>query len=514
MDWRRLARRLLVCNPFFLCSAALLLLGVYQLSVDPRFLGDETQKLYFNFGTLQVYGVLLAATAILLAARRVWYDSALLVTMEHGLVLAPFILLSGAALNDAEVAAGLAAAGAGAAVLRGAAVRRWYPLFNLPGRALVLGVGLLAANVALPLWFRAVVNATSVVDWPGPNRWIWLVGLPVAAAGANLLPRAAERGGTEPERRWLPLFIYSLWLGGTTVHVLAVAYLGKGAAITTAMVAPLLTVLGWTAYRRLADVISAPRRELAGALLVLALAVAGPFFAAGEEGVMFPLALANVAGFAALARARNDFVGLGARWFAGVSAVALILAVPASWIPLAPTAWPAREIRCLILGASAVVLSWRSRKPAAGLAGAAGLFWAMILIDDRMAAALGWQLGLLAALAHSTRWAESNPGAARLRFAIAALWAWSVLAGPVGPGFALGPGAQGLGLLLIWAVVWKISGRRPAWVLPVAGVLGLVSHPAGAGAVQAAPGLVALASSFALFAVGAVFAWRRPRRSE
>jgi hypothetical protein len=33
-DWRHWARRLLVCNPFFLCSAALLLFGVNRLSLS------------------------------------------------------------------------------------------------------------------------------------------------------------------------------------------------------------------------------------------------------------------------------------------------------------------------------------------------------------------------------------------------------------------------------------------------------------------------------------------------
>ncbi|MFM9966940.1 MAG: hypothetical protein ACKVQK_00850, partial [Burkholderiales bacterium] len=79
LDWRHWMRRLLVCNPFFLCSAAFLLFGVDKLSGDPGFLnGDETRKLLFAFFALQVYELIVVGTALALARRQIWYDSALL----------------------------------------------------------------------------------------------------------------------------------------------------------------------------------------------------------------------------------------------------------------------------------------------------------------------------------------------------------------------------------------------------------------------------------------------------
>src|SRR5258707_15249267 len=65
-------RRLLACNPFYLVSAALLLYGIYRVSVDPGFLSEETAHLFFNFTSLQVYELLLVGTAIFLARRRIW----------------------------------------------------------------------------------------------------------------------------------------------------------------------------------------------------------------------------------------------------------------------------------------------------------------------------------------------------------------------------------------------------------------------------------------------------------
>src|SRR5688572_40408 len=155
-DWRYWARRLLVCNPFFLCSAALLLFGVNRLSNDPKFLGDEIHNLLFNFFALQFYEVLVVLTAVVLARRKVWYDSALLVVLENGLVLVPFMLISQATMQNENMTLAwtLTLAGGTVAVGRFAGLKRWYPEFNLPLRALLLGVVILAANVGLPLVFR------------------------------------------------------------------------------------------------------------------------------------------------------------------------------------------------------------------------------------------------------------------------------------------------------------------------------------------------------------------------
>src|ERR1041384_7504393 len=71
-------KRLLICNPFYLASAALLLYGIAKRAESPDF-PNETSQLFFNFGSLQFYELLLVGTAIVLSRRRVWYDSTLLV---------------------------------------------------------------------------------------------------------------------------------------------------------------------------------------------------------------------------------------------------------------------------------------------------------------------------------------------------------------------------------------------------------------------------------------------------
>src|SRR5712671_3566468 len=91
-------KRLLACNPFYLVSVALLLFACYRISLEPRLFDHEAAHLLFNFTSLQIYELLLVVTAIFLAARRIWYDSTLLVGLENLLLLVPFILISQAAL--------------------------------------------------------------------------------------------------------------------------------------------------------------------------------------------------------------------------------------------------------------------------------------------------------------------------------------------------------------------------------------------------------------------------------
>src|SRR6185436_6308061 len=118
-------KKLLICNPCYLLSAALLLYGLYRVSIDPHFLPAEAAQLTFNFSSLQCYELLLVGTAIVLARRRIWYDSTLLVVLENLLVLVPFILISQAALVEQHTGRLLCGAAALLVIGRSLAARRW-----------------------------------------------------------------------------------------------------------------------------------------------------------------------------------------------------------------------------------------------------------------------------------------------------------------------------------------------------------------------------------------------------
>ena len=147
-------KRLLASNPFYLVSAALLLFGMYRVSMDPSFLRTETAQLVFNFSSLQSYELLLVFTAVFLARRCIWYDATLLVILENLFVLVPFILVSQAALIELRTVWVLCAAAAVIVLGRCAAARR--PLYERafsPG-LLAGGLVVLAVNAALPILYR------------------------------------------------------------------------------------------------------------------------------------------------------------------------------------------------------------------------------------------------------------------------------------------------------------------------------------------------------------------------
>ena len=97
-------KQFLVGNPFYMVSAAFLLYGIYRISSDPNLANQEMHQLIFNFSSLQIYGLLLTFTALFLARRRIWYDSTLLVVIESGLMLIPFLLVSQAISLDKGMA--------------------------------------------------------------------------------------------------------------------------------------------------------------------------------------------------------------------------------------------------------------------------------------------------------------------------------------------------------------------------------------------------------------------------
>jgi len=147
-------KRFFSCNPFYILSAALLLYGLYRASIDPHVLSKETAHLIFNFGSLQCYELLLVATAIFLARRRIWYDSMLLIGLENILILVPFILVSQAALIDKHLVWAMCVAGGALAILRFGNLKRFVAGINLPWSVTIIGLLILAVNVALPIVYR------------------------------------------------------------------------------------------------------------------------------------------------------------------------------------------------------------------------------------------------------------------------------------------------------------------------------------------------------------------------
>ncbi|GEM_PF-2106820 len=93
-----LFRWIVLGNPFYPLSVALVLLGVFLLSGEEKMFGSELNQLFFNFGSVEFYGLLVALTAVFLFRGQIYYDTLLLVVIATMPLLVPFILISQAAL--------------------------------------------------------------------------------------------------------------------------------------------------------------------------------------------------------------------------------------------------------------------------------------------------------------------------------------------------------------------------------------------------------------------------------
>lgn len=514
-DWDWL-KRLLACNPFYLLSAALLLFGVYRVSVDPAFLATETRQLAFNFTSLQIYECLLVTTAILLARRALWYDSTLLASLEVALLLVPFILVSQAALIEQSWVWGFCAAGLGLACLRVGALRSWFRELHLPPAFLGVGGTILLANAALPVIYR-LLHEDKVGTRPNygaafyTNEWVWLAGLPLLVALAWLFPTPRERNAQIPGRAWLPDFFNGFLLAGTGVHLWALGYV-YDFDVRRELVAPAVWVAAWMLALRLPAYVpdpTSPGRTIAWALPTLM-----ALMPAEGDGNATAVALcgANLLAFGAVAGlGRHVRLSVG---LAVVSAVCLI----ANW-PAEHAVGRFAELdggqRCLgALAVLAVLAALCSRHPAAGFAGALALFFAGGLLPYTNERG-HWraQAFLICLLLHSLRWDDSREaGLGGIRNVLALLWllASVVFFNATTIGWRLS--LIGITVGGIWFVVWAVAKSLPAIAVPTSAVLVVAIAPTAQAwslAGTAPSGLLATLASLLLFAAGTAFACTR-----
>jgi hypothetical protein len=510
VNWRSWVRRLLVCNPFFLCSAALLLLGVNRLSLDPGFLGSERGNLLFNFFALQFYEALLVATAIWLARRRIWYDSALLVVVENGLVLAPFMLISQALFLDVGLARTLVLIGGIAAAARIIVVRKYYPL---PPRALFLGGAVLVSNLALPLVFRRVMG-DDVDNWETPNVIAWYVALPMLAAAANLLPRPSRYGGLNPERHWLPLFLYGLWTAGSAVHVWGIIYICRHPLVVLQphQLAPLACVCAWTMFNRISDCRQNPAPRWRTAMLILA--AAAPVLAFQESRLFVLLAALNAAGLLGIGLFGNRANRPVAQQLAMASAALMIAGVPVEWGRLADPDFGRGTAVVLGVAVYGILAAVRSKRPDLGLLGTGGAAVVPGILASQSAGHWAVETGFVFLLLHSLRWRDSeHRGAATVRGATAFAWGLHAFVWTRDAGWAISAilGAAAVVVLLAWLIVYGRRRENRLPVVPGAAMMVMLSGPSHWILRHGSDGLVAMGGSLLLFAVGTAVALSRHR---
>ncbi len=503
--------RFFACNPFYLLSAGLLLFGVYRISADHSVFSRETSQLAFNFGALQIYELLLVATAVLLARRHVWYDSTLLVSLENLLLLVPFILISQAGLIDPRAVGWLSILAGVMVLARFGTLRLSLRELNLPNRALFIATLVVLVNIAFLVLHRHLQD-TRTPAW-GPayemNEWCWMLGLPAVFVMGCFLPIAKEVGTLLPQHRWLPAGFFTLWALGTGVHLYSLNYV-YDFVLRRELLAPTLWVLAWTAAWRASDFIPTLKPNLKRALLILP-AIAALVAVQNQNRVLFALALLNAAIYGVvLWQGRDRRVTLHLLF---ASVVMCVAALPVQ-LPHGPLS-SFTNTKALALAVAGYIVIWTasSRHPKAGLLGAlvcaTGL---MTIAKDPVTAHLAFQAGFLFFLLHSLGWDDTaHAGAAFSRLVVALAWVAHAMLlvsfeAPLWMTTAAGA------IAAVGCVIAKIFRGRWELILLTSAVLVGLAGPGNllVGVIRIAPGgLLAVAGSFLLFGAGTALAlWK------
>jgi hypothetical protein len=507
-------RKFFACNPFYLVSTALLLYGCYRVSIDGNFIDRETSRLLFNFSSVQVYELLLVVVAIFLARRCLWYDSMVLVGLENMLVFVPFILLSAAALTGPWITGSVCAAGVIMAVLRFGGLRRYFAELNLPKSLLGVGFILLVLNVVLPLTYRHYIDLKIGTHLDaGPdyimNECMWLLVLPAALALGNFVPYTQSVGKLLPQRRWLPMGMFALWISVTGVHLWALDWV-YGYYLRPDLFAPISWVLAWTVFLRV------PAKPAALKYALMFPAVVVPFLAdtSGTEKIYLALMALNVAAFGVLRflRGGNRLAG----HLAYASGILFVAGLPISWIQLAIPSLSATG--CVVAGLAAYLIFWTAwlRNPKLALLGAMlfGIAIAVIFHDHPQVVNWALQGGFVFFLLHSLRWNDAeHPSAGITRNFIAIIWTiqsfvWMNCEGAR----SWMPLIPGLLVLALYCVLLPGRGVWRLFVIPVSALAVVLSGPCclAIDRLRSAPvGLLAISASFLFLGLGTVAALTR-----
>jgi hypothetical protein len=517
------ARRLLACNPFYLVSAALLLYGCYQISTEPEVQGQDSVHLFFNFGSIQFYELLLIVTAIFLARRKIWYDSTLLFGLENMLLIVPFILISqgalvGQQLKEKHLTWELCLVAGILAALRMGGVKRFFGSLNFPRRSVILGAIFLLVNMALPATYRALHEGkvgTRVEAGLAyyTNEFTWWLLLPGLCALLLAVPAVVYRGDLWPQRGWLPAGMFALWLAGTAVHLYCLGYV-YDFDLRGELIAPALWVLLWMVQQRSAEFKLQPVWKMAfmAPPLLATLVAVSP---AGNK-VFLSLTILNAFIYAFACFGENKRIALHLLL---ISLAALVGGFPEDWARRIFAGFNRAE--CLVVAGAAYSLFWtmRSRNPASGVLGAliAGIVTGGMMASASRPDVAHWalQAGLVLLLIHSLRWEDRyHSGAAALRVLASGLWVGHTILWMHTTGTLWMACCMAAPLLAAYAVGRVLTGEWGPRILVVAALFAILSGPTGSGVakLKTVPmGALAVIGSFVLFAIGTAAAVTRHR---
>lgn len=525
-DFRRIVRYLLAGNPFFVLSAVLLLYAMRRLSFDSHLFSTEVSQLVFNFSSFQFYEIVLIGTAVLLARRRIWYDSTLLVFIESMFAFVPLMLVSQALLVENSMAAFLCLAGAALFAIRTGTLTRFIRPLNFPPRLLIVAGVLLIVNVAAPVFTRHLHRELTSAKWDDIAMRLanveWFLVAPALVAIALLLPRKTKDSPAYFSRMEFPLLTLLIWVAGTAVHFYCINYvydLPRG-ELRLALTIPTIWTACWILWARANDVKWSSEKygQIYERILLTASVVALVIPAlSNDRGILLTLGAINVALFTVLSiKCRNWFnlLLLAVSGAAVVSAVRIgsfTSHVPDTEIQLGQTFY-------IAIAAFLLLRSALSRNPRWGLLGGVVAtlvapqfhYWFESFLEFT-------QIGLTFLVLHSLRWDDKlDPHSRQARVLVVLAWlancfGWLSFDGTTS---FWGVFISGLVVFVAGLAIRWMAGHWAHRLIPFAALAAMVMPPGfktGEMLTHAPVGLMVLLASFLLFAAGIMTALMRSR---
>lgn len=511
-------KRIMLYNPFYIISAALLLYGIYRLSIDPGLFATETRQLLFNFFSLQFYEALLIGMSVFLFRRSIRHDSAVLVCLENILVLIPFILVSHAVFLGKGLAAVLCGVGFALVGARFASLKIGVTELNLPMRLLASGAVILGANTLFPFLFRSGLEAANE-SWQLRGFYCWSLVLPVLAATINLLPRPLEGADSPLQRRWMPLVFHLSWVTGTGAHLWSISYIDER-ALTMTMILPVAWVLAWTLCNRLEDLAGKAANRLRGPSLVMPLAPVFCALLSDDESLSLVFSFLNICiyGLLVLRRSHRRMA-----WgLAGVSAATSLAILAQSYMPGSSEGFSGMKALLTMMTMAALFHAARSRDAKWGLVGAlaCSAVVAYLLHRESYWTFGAIQSGFVFVMLHSLRWNESDePGVGTVRWIVGVVWALHAYETAANARSELIWVTITLaGFVLSVCVLHRVlAGGWTSMVVPLSAIAVMLGKPLyflSDHAREVPAGVAAILGSFALLALGTVTTlWRHKRAS-
>lgn len=214
-------RFLLTCNPWFLASTLVLLIGIYLIYVDPKLAGREVLQINMSFYSLQLYELLCLGTVFLFRRIKLFYDSVFLVVILSMLIFVPFITFNHALQYEGlELLAYLALI---LAVFKMLALKLFFKELNLPWMILAAGFLMLVMNFAIPFAMPAL-NLEGDTAGKKFIEDVFSIAIPVIGFIAYLAMYQIKSGKRVFQSKWLPITLFECFFTVTLVNLMSVMF--------------------------------------------------------------------------------------------------------------------------------------------------------------------------------------------------------------------------------------------------------------------------------------------------